>query len=339
MSPVSHRLSKSYLCKKIYNLGTPLDFGQKPYNSYGAYLKEKYDGKRVFKIIADGGFTCPNRDGSKGYGGCTYCNVDSFTPELSRSLPTIREQIEQGMERAIKGYAAEKFIIYFQPNTNTYAPIHYLKMLYDEALSINTENIVGLSVGTRPDCIDAEKVSLLESYSDRFDVDLEMGMESIYNETLVKINRGCSHEELEKALTLANNSKLDLCVHTIFGFPWETHEMMLRYADEINRFPQIKFIKLHHLHIVEGSIMGVKYKKEPFHVFSLEEYTDFLCEFIPLLRPDIVIQRLFGISDYDLLIAPNWKLKKSEIQRFIDKELENRGASQGSRYTKFQKAV
>lgn len=313
-------------------MGTPVDFGFKNYNYYGGYLRKRYNGKRVFKIIVDGGFTCPNRDGSKGYGGCTYCNVDSFTPELSRKLPTIREQIEQGMERAIKGYAAEKFIIYFQPNTNTYAPTHYLKMMYDEALSINPENVIGLSVGTRPDCIDAEKVALLESYSDRLDVDLEMGMESIYNDTLAQINRGCSHEELETALNLVENSPLDVCVHTIFGFPWETREMMLKYADEINRFPQIKFVKLHHLHIVEGSIMGVKFKRNPFKVFSLEEYTDFLAEFIPLLRPDIVLQRLFGLADYDLLIAPNWGLKKAEIQTYIDKELERRDAVQGSRY-------
>lgn len=313
-------------------MGTPLDFGHKNYNFYGAYLREKYEGKRVFKIIADGGFTCPNRDGSKGYGGCTYCNVDSFTPELSRKLPTIREQIEQGMERAIKNYRAEKFIIYFQPNTNTYAPTHYLKSLYDEALSINPENVVGLSVGTRPDCMDFEKLALLESYTDKLDVDLEMGMESIYNDTLLRINRGCTHEELEQTLDLTRNSKVDICVHTIFGFPWETREMMLRYAHEINRFPHIKFVKLHHLHIVKGSIMGARFHKEPFKLFTIEEYTDFLAEFIPLLRPDIVIQRLFGLADYDLLIAPNWGLKKSEIQHYIDKGLERRGVVQGSRY-------
>lgn len=314
-------------------MGTPLDYGHKNYNAYGPYLRQKYEGQRVFKIIADGGFTCPNRDGSKGYGGCTYCNVDSFTPELSRKLPTIREQIEQGMERAAKNYSADKFIIYFQPNTNTYAPTHYLKMLYDEALSINTEKIVGLSIGTRPDCIDAEKIALLESYTGRFDVDLEMGMESIYDETLSKINRGCTHHELEQALQLVKSTKLDICVHTIFGFPWETNEMMLRYADEINRFPQIKFVKLHHLHIVKGSIMGAKYQKGPFKLFSLEEYTNFLAQFIPLLRPDIVIQRLFGLADYDLLIAPNWGLKKSEIQSYIDKGLESRGVVQGSNYS------
>lgn len=314
-------------------MSTAIDLGQKPYNAYGVFLREKYKGQRVFKVIVDGHFTCPNRDGSKGYGGCTYCNVDSFTPDSARKLPTIREQVEEGIERAVNGYGAEKIIIYFQPNTNTYAPTHYLKSLYDEALSIAPEMTVGLSVGTRPDCIDFEKVALLESYTDRFDVDLEMGMESIYNETLSRINRGCTHEELGKALKLVENSPIDVSVHTIFGFPWETREMMLKYADEINKYPQIKFVKLHHLHIVEGSIMGAHYKREPFKVFTLEEYTDLLCEFIPLLRPDIVIQRLFGLADKELLIAPNWGKGKSSIQTYIDKELERREAIQGSAYS------
>jgi len=309
---------------------TLLQQGIKGYNNYGAWLREKYKGQRVFKVIVDGGFTCPNRDGSKGYGGCTYCNVDSFTPSVSRNAPSVREQVIQGMERAVKGNKADKFIIYFQPNTNTYAPAHYLKMMYDEALSINTENIVGLSVGTRPDCIDAEKIALLESYTDRFDVDLEMGMESIYDDTLLQINRRCLHGDLVNTLKLVENSPLLICVHTIFGFPWETKDMMLKYAAEINRFPQIQFVKFHHLHIVEGSVMGVKYKREPFKLFSLPEYADFLCELLPLVRPDVVIQRLFGLSDMELLIAPNWGLKKSEIQFVIDRTIEERGVVQGS---------
>jgi uncharacterized protein len=300
------------------------------YNSYSEHLREKYKGKRVFKVIVDGGFTCPNRDGSKGYGGCTYCNVDSFTPETSRSMPTIREQMEKGIKQAKENYRADKIIVYFQPNTNTYAPAHFLKMMYDEALSYYTEDIVGLSIGTRPDCIDAEKVKLLESYTDRFDVDIEMGMESIYNETLAKINRGCTHEDLENALALFENSPVEVCVHTVFGFPWESREMLLKYAEVINQFPQIKFVKLHHLHIVEGSIMGVQYKREPFKLFSLEEYSDFLCEFIPLLRKDVIIQRLFGLSDLDLLIAPDWGMKKAKIQSVIDKEIVRRGVVQGS---------
>lgn len=317
-------------------MATQLDNGEQSYRRYGRYLRGKYDGKRVFKVIVDGHFTCPNRDGSKGFGGCTYCNVDSFTPDSARELPTLKEQIEEGVQRAVNGYGAERFIVYFQPNTNTYAPAHYLKALYDEALAeaerIVPGQVVGLSVGTRPDCIDFEKVALLESYTDRYDVDLEMGMESIYNDTLNRINRGCSHEELEVALGLMKDSPVDVCVHTIFGFPWESREMMLRYADEVNRFSQIKFIKLHHLHIVEGSIMGVHYKREPFELFSLENYTDFLCEFIPLLRPDIVIQRLFGLADQDLLIAPLWDRGKSAVQSYIDKEFLRRQVVQGGKY-------
>ncbi|TJZ50776.1 TIGR01212 family radical SAM protein [Sphingobacterium olei] len=314
-------------------MATQLDNGIKPYNHYGAYLREKYNGRRVFKVIVDGNFTCPNRDGSKGYGGCTYCNVDSFTPDTARKIPSIREQVENGIARARNSYGAEKFIIYFQPNTNTYAPAHMLKMLYDEALSIDPENTLGLSVGTRPDCLDLEKIALLESYCDRYDVDLEMGMESIYNDTLERINRGCSHDEFTNIMGLLENSPLEICVHTIFGFPWETEEMMLRYADEINKNTQIKFVKLHHLHIVEGSIMGAKYKKEPFKLFSIEEYTSFLSKFIPLLRPDIVVQRIFGIADKELLIAPNWGLPKSGIQTYIDKGMEARGVVQGSLFT------
>jgi uncharacterized protein len=304
----------------------------KAYNAYGTYLREKYRGQRIYKVIVDGGFTCPNRDGSKGYGGCTYCNVDSFTPELSRKLPSLKEQVEQGMERARRSYKADKFIIYFQPNTNTYAPAHYLKMMYDEALSVNPTEVVGLSVGTRPDCIDEEKIQLLESYTDRFDVDIEMGMESIYNETLRLINRGCLHEEFEQAMKLLEKRKIEVCIHTIFGFPNENREQRLAYADELNKYPHLKFVKLHHLHIVSGSIMGARYKKEPFKLYSLEEYTDFLCAFIPRLRPDIVLQRLFGLSDYQYLIAPNWGLKKSEIQAYIDTKLMERNCIQGSMY-------
>ena len=309
-----------------------LAYGEKNYNYYSAYLREKYHGKRVYKVIVDGGFTCPNRDGSKGYGGCTYCNTDSFTP-ASRNLDSIREQVLHGMENATQNYKAEKFIIYFQPNSNTYAPVEELKLMYDEALKINSENIVGLSVGTRPDCLDAEIVTLLESYKNKgLEVDIELGIESIYNETLQNLNRGCTHEDFISAMKLLENSSLDVCVHTILGLPGETREMIIKYADEINKFEKINFVKFHHLHIVKGSIMGVKYKREPFPLFTLEEYTDILCEILPKLRSDIVIQRLFALSDADMLIAPKWGLKKSQIQNYIDAELERRNIIQGSEY-------
>lgn len=313
-------------------MGTSGTAERKGYNNYGTFLREKYNGQKVYKVIVDAGFSCPNRDGSKGFGGCTYCNTDSFTPELSRKLPSITEQVLQGIERAKKAYKAERFIIYFQPNTNTYGTVEYLRKCYDEALAVAPDVIVGLSVGTRPDCLDADKVALLESYCDRWNVDVEMGMESIYDTTLQQINRGCSHQEFVDAVALFANSPIDLCIHTVFGFPGETNEMMLQYIHEINRFPQIKFVKFHHLHIVEGSILGVHYKRNPFPLFTLEEYTNLLCQLIPLLRPDIIIQRLFGISDWDLLIAPNWGLKKTLIQNYMDKEIANRNIIQGAAY-------
>ena len=309
---------------------TPLDDGIKGYRSYGIWLRRKYAGRRVFKVIVDAGFSCPNRDGTKGYGGCTYCNVDAYTPTLPRSLTDIRQQVEQGITRARKNYQAEKFILYFQPNTNTHAPVERLQQLYDEALSVAPADVVGLAVGTRPDCLDPAKIALLESYCDRLDVDLELGMESIHDETLRRINRGCSHGELTALLDALANTPLNLCVHTIFGFPWETRAMMLAQAREINRFPQLRFVKLHHLHIVKGSILATSYQKEPFPLFDLADYADFLCEFLPLLRPDIVIQRLFGIADLNVLIAPNWLLQKSSIQAYIDRQIQRRGIVQGS---------
>ncbi len=305
------------------------DHGAKPYRNYGAWLREKFDGRRVFKVIVDAGFSCPNRDGSKGHGGCTYCNVDSFTPTLPRSLNDIREQVAQGIARARKHYAAEKFIIYFQPNTNTHAPVERLREVFDEALSVCPEDTVGLSVGTRPDCLDAEKISLLESYAKRVEVGLELGMESMHDETLERINRCCRHQELVDLLEKLVDSPLNICIHTIFGLPGETRDMMLSFAAELNRFPQVRFIKLHHLHIVKGSILAAAYRKQPFPLFSLEEYTDLICEFLPRLRPDIVIQRLFGVADQDLLIAPKWNLPKSAVLAHIESELRRRGVIQG----------
>jgi radical SAM protein (TIGR01212 family) len=300
------------------------------YHAYGPWLKREFGGKRVFKVIIDAGFTCPNRDGTKGYGGCAYCNVDSFTPALPRSLDDIREQVCRGIERARRHYGAEKFILYFQPNTNTHAPVAKLREVFDEALAACPHDVVGLAVGTRPDCLDAEKISLLESYSDRLHVDLELGMESIHEETLTRINRGCSHADLVKLLASLERSPLQLCVHTILGFPWESRAMMLAQADELNRFPQIRFVKLHHLHVVEGSILGAQFRKEPFPLFSLEEYTELLCEFLPRLRADLIIQRLFGVADSKLLIAPRWNLPKSVVQAHLEREFKRRGVIQGS---------
>jgi radical SAM protein (TIGR01212 family) len=300
------------------------------YNRYGPWLRARFGGERVHKVVIDAGFSCPNRDGSKGYGGCAYCNVDSFTPAAPRSIDDIRGQVIHGIRHAREHYGGTRFILYFQPNSNTHASVDTLRRFYDEALAAAPEDVVGLAVGTRPDCLDPEKIALLESYANRLVVDLEIGMESIHDNTLARINRGCTHADFTTLMERLRDSPLQLCIHTIFGFPWETREMMLATAAELNRFPQIRFVKLHHLHVVEGSILAARYRHEPFPLFTLTQYTDFLCEFLPRLRPDIVIQRLFGLADPELLIAPKWGAGKSAVRRFIDRTLSNRGIVQGS---------
>ncbi len=306
-------------------------FSTTGYNSYGTWLRKKYAPFAVYKVIVDAGFTCPNRDGTKGFGGCTYCNVDAFTPQLSRSTTDIREQVRISMERMRTNYKADKFIVYFQPNSNTYASVEQLKEVFDAALSVNTEDIVGLSVGTRPDCLDDAKLDLLESYADRFDVDLELGMESMYDSTLETLNRKCTHQDLMDILEKTKNRKFTICLHTIFGLPGETREMQLAVADTFNNLP-IHFVKLHHLYISKGSIMGVKYQREPFKLYTMEEYADFLCDFIPLLKPELVIQRLFSISDREFLLAPSWGLTKRKIQQYFEDTFKARGIVQGSLY-------
>ncbi len=301
------------------------------YRHYGSFLKKKFNGVKVFKLTVDGGFTCPNRDGSKGRGGCTYCNVDSFTPAFARESPTITEQIKKGASRLESLYGAEKFIIYFQPNTNTYAPVSELKKLYDEALSALPEKTVGLSVGTRADCLDEEKAGMFEQYAEDNYVSLEVGIESIYDQTLTAINRGHGLKEFKEAMSYLQHRAFDLCVHFVFGFPGETKAMMLAAADFINQY-KVKFIKLHQLHVVEGSAMGSTFKRKPFKLFKLEEYANFVAEFIPKLRPDIIIQRLFAVTDKKYLIAPNWGYNRSEIHSYLESYLSNHGVIQGSEF-------
>lgn len=256
--------------------------------------------------------------------------MDSFTPALPRGLPSLREQVAHGARRAREKYRATKFVVYFQPNTNTYAPVDVLRAKIDEALSACPEDVVGLAVGTRPDCLDAEKIALLESYAARVAVEVELGMESMHDVTLRNIRRGCTHADFVAAMALLKDTRLEVCAHTVFGLPGETRGMMLESAGEISRFPHIRAVKLHQLLVVKGSILAAQYRKEPFPLFTLEGYAEFLAEFLPRLRADIVVQRLFALADAELLIAPDWRLRKAEIQARIESELRRRGVRQGS---------
>ena len=306
-------------------------FNGKPYHGYGRFLQDRF-GAKVFKVIVDAGFTCPNRDGNAGYGGCAYCNVDSFTPRHTRTLPDLRDQVLEGIERARVSYGAEKFMVYFQPNTNTYGPVADLERIYHEAVDVASDDIVGLTIGTRPDCIDGEKLAMLKREFGHLYLSIEYGMESIRDDTLASINRGTTHRQFVEAVRMTAEQGIDVCAHTIFGLPGETEADGLAVADELNRLP-IQYVKLHHLHIVRGSILAKRFRDRPFFVHSLESYAAFLCKFLPRLSPDIVVQRLFGIADLDDLIAPNWNLPKTAIQHRIEKSLHENGIVQGMSLT------
>ncbi len=302
--------------------------GSKRYHSYGQFLKRRF-GAKVFKVIVDAAFSCPNRDGSKGYGGCAYCNVDSFTPKANRVGESVAEQVRSGIERARNNYGAEKFIVYFQPNTNTYAEVDYLERVFSEAVDAVPQNIIGLAIGTRPDCIDREKLEMLKRRFGHLYLTIEYGLESMNDATLASINRGVTHEEFVAAVELTAEYGIEVCAHTIFGLPGDTEEDWLALASELNRLP-IKHVKLHHLHVVKGSILAKRYRDNPFPLFSLESYADFLCRFLPRLDAGIVVQRLFGVAEEDDLIAPDWGLRKSIIQREIERALARGKVVQGS---------
>ena len=250
---------------------------------------------------------------------------------LPRSLAEIRAQVEQGIVRARANYKAEKFIIYFQPNTNTYAPVETPQRNSMTRPSPSARRMSSASpwapariASTRPKSPCWKVMPRAWRWTSNSGWNRSTRKRSPSSTALARTS------ELTALLESLADTPLNLCVHTIFGFPWETRAMMLAHAAEINRFPQIRFVKLHHLHIVKGSILAARYQKEPFPLFELEEYAGFLCEFLPLLRPDIVIQRLFGISDTALLIAPQWNLPKSSIQGYLDREIQRRGVVQGS---------
>lgn len=295
------------------------------YNNYNSYLKEKF-GCRVHKVSVGVGFTCPNRDGSVAIGGCIYCNNDSFVPSYARSNLSLQDQIRTGMEYLKKRFKAEKFIIYFQAYTNTYDKIEKLEKLYREAL--DNENVVGLAIGTRSDCVDEEKIKLFEDLAKDWFVSIEYGIESIYDKTLEYMNRGHNYKSIIDAIQITKEKGIHIGAHIIVGFPTETRDEMLLMADEISRL-KIDFLKVHNLHVVKNTPLARMYAKYPFHVFNYEEYIDFISRFIEQLSPKIVLERLFTDTPQDLLIAPRWNKTHNEILRGIEMELERRNTYQG----------
>ncbi len=301
---------------------------EKRYNDFSSFVRKKFNG-RVQKVSIDAGFTCPNKDGTKGVGGCTYCNNNTFNPDYCKPIKPIKVQIDEGIEFFSKKYKAQKYLAYFQAFTNTYAPLKDLRKMYEEALS--HKDVLGLVIATRPDCIKDEVLDYLEELAERgCFIKLEFGLESTKNETLEAINRCQTHEEAIDAFNRADGRGLHLGGHLILGLPGETKEDMLHHARMVSQLP-INTLKIHHLQIVKHTMMAVQFKKTPemFTFMELDEYIDLVVDFVELLNPEIIVERFFSESPARMLIYPKYGLKNFEVKHLVEKRMEQRDTWQG----------
>ncbi|MBN1493201.1 MAG: TIGR01212 family radical SAM protein [Candidatus Omnitrophica bacterium] len=306
---------------------TPFEDGNY-YHKFSTFLKNRF-GERVQKITINADFTCPNRDGQAGEGGCIYCNNLGFNVNVRRKPASIKEQIESGITH---GHARKikRFMAYFQPFSNTYDTVANLKTRYDEILPF--PEIVGLAIGTRPDCVDEEKLALIDGYTKKHMVWIEYGLQTIHDRTLALINRGHDYLAFKNAIALTNvHAKILICVHMILGLPGETHDDMLASARALAELP-IHGIKLHPLHIVKNTVLEEQHKEHKYVPLSFDQYIKVSCDFLELLPPHIIVQRLTGDAPEDLLIGPAWVKRKMAILNAIDNEFRRRGTYQGTKY-------
>jgi len=280
---------------------------------YNDYLKSKY-GCKVYKIGLDAGFSCPTRDGTKGYGGCLYCNEGGSRSPYTNPKETVKKQLAGRIEYLKKTKNATKFIAYFQAFTNTYAPPDKLKKIYDEALPF--KEIVGISIGTRPDAVDRDKIGLIASYKDRYEVWLEYGLQSAHDRTLKAIKRGHTFDDFLKAVKLAKEAGISICVHVILGLPDETKDDMIQTAKKIKEL-KIEGIKIHLLHVLKGSELERLHAEGRIELLGQDEYADLASSFLENLPPDIIVQRLTGQGSGRDHIAPAWALDKTGTIRKI----------------------
>jgi len=302
---------------------------EQPYNSYAPYFKNIF-GERVQKISVDAGFTCPNRDGKVGMGGCTYCNNDAFNPSYCNPNKPILQQIEEGIEfHKVRYRRASKYLVYFQPFSNTYAQLEHLKKLYEEALS--HPHVIGLVIGTRPDCVDDEILDYLKKLSEENYIMIEYGVESIFDETLLRINRGHNFAVAKSAIEKTAALDLNCGAHFIFGLPGESRQMMMDSVNVISALP-LTTIKLHQLQIVEGTRIAKDYSKNPsaYNLFSFDEYVDLIISFVEKLNPKFVVERFAGEVPPRFLSGPGWgKIRNDQINQKIEKEMLLRNTWQG----------
>ena len=302
------------------------------YLNYNKVLKAEFS-ERVQKISINAGFTCPNRDGNKGTGGCTYCNNQTFSPEYCKPTKTVSQQVEEGIAFFHHKYQAQFYLAYFQSYTNTYDSIDKLKAVYEEALSY--PNVAGLVVGTRPDCVNAELLDYFAELTQKYYVMIEYGIESTNDETLKFINRGHDFACAEEAIRETAKRGIRTGAHIILGLPKENRETILSHARKLSELP-IDSLKIHQLQLVRGTKMAQQFAEHPewFHLYTAEEYIDLAIDFLEILNPSIAIERFVSQSPKELLIAPDWGLKNFEFTDKIEKRLKERDARQGRHYNK-----
>jgi hypothetical protein len=302
----------------------------KRYYDLKSFWRNRF-GSRVYKLQIDAGFTCPNRDGTASTGGCIYCDGRGSRLRQAGPLPSVSEQIRRGKEYYRTHRNAGKFIAYFQTFTNTYGPIEKLRQLYDEALA--QDDVVGLSVGTRPDCVPDHVIDLFQEYAKHSHVWLELGLQSIHNRTLDYINRGHSLETYFDAVHRAAGKNIHICTHIIVGLPGETRKDMVETARAIAMLP-IQGIKIHLLLALRGTKMGDLYEQGEILLLEKDDYVQIVCDILEILPPETVIQRLTADGYRDIFLAPRWAINKMEILNGIDRELEKRNTFQGIRFEK-----
>ncbi|NQU52529.1 MAG: TIGR01212 family radical SAM protein [Bacteroidetes bacterium] len=300
---------------------------EKRYNDFSTYFKNKFE-ERVQKVSVDAGFTCPNRDGSKGVGGCTYCNNKTFKPTYCNLESSVANQVKEGVEFFGKKYKSMKFLAYFQAFTNTYAPLENLKLLYEEALE--HPKVVGLVISTRPDGVNDELLDYLAELSKTMYIMVEFGLESHLDKSLKLINRGHTFAESIWALEQTAKRGINNCAHLILGLQGESRDELLEQAKVISKLP-IKNLKLHQLQIHKGTLLEKQYLQNPaqFKMFTLEEYIELVVDYLELLNPIIIVERFVSQAPAEMLIAPKWGLKNFEFVAKVEKRLKQRETWQG----------
>ena len=299
----------------------------KRYNQFSAYLKQKF-GVKVYKITLDAGFSCPNRDGVISSGGCIFCDEGGSFSQAHSNLLSIEEQVETGIKTLSERFKAEKFMSYFQAYSNTYKPVGELEKIYNSAL--NNEKIVGLSIGTRPDCVDDEKLDLIASYKDDYYTWVEYGLQSIHDKTLLRINRGHDFDCFLCAYEQTKERGINVCVHVIFGL-WENHDEIMQTAQKLAEL-KVDGVKIHMLCALENTKLAQIYSQGGIDFMSESDYIQTVCDFLEYLPPETTIHRLAGNGLKKNLIAPRWLGKKLDCLNQIDRELISRNSYQGFKY-------